>query len=171
MATPTRLPPCCLLLISPMRLCSGAGQLQVIEAEHGHGQGDEDPGEHRQDPGVLEGRLDIGPEQSGQDPCHRVGQGHGEHIDQGQGERLAGGDARALAGDDARQDGDHREDAGGEGQQEPEAEEDGDHRPEVTLGQDRGDLVLLRDHGVCLGWYGRGGRHRRGGLDMRWAGP
>jgi hypothetical protein len=57
-------------------------QLQLIEAEHGQRQPDEHQREGGQDPGILEHRLEIGTEQSGQYANDGISQGHRQHIDQ-----------------------------------------------------------------------------------------
>ena len=57
----------------------------------------------------------ITAKQSGQYASYSIGHGHGEHVHQRKHEGAACGEILALPGDDAGKNGDHREDAGGQG--------------------------------------------------------
>ena len=155
----------------------GGRHLQLIEAEHGEGEGDENQGKGADDPRILEPGLNVFPRQAHQHADDGVGERHRQYIHQRQHKGLAGGDCLALANDDAGEDGDHREHAGGEGQQQAGAEEDQQGEQGVAAFQRIGDGVLFAfGAGLLRRWLsGRGaagvdgvGRgHHRARLQMQ----
>ena len=118
-------------------------QLQFIEAEHRERQHDEDQCKTTQHPGVLQRGREQGAGHAGGDAGGGVGERHAEHVGQREQE---GAGVRGLvprADDDAGEDGDHREDAGCQREQQAEAEEAGDHDPEAGVLEQLRDLAGL----------------------------
>jgi hypothetical protein len=128
MPTPSRVPPCWRLDSSDSLLC----QLGAAAARRNRTSTTTAARTRRrscrEDPGVLECRLQIFARQAGDHAGNRVGQRHRQHVHQREHEGTPGGDVLALADDDARQDRDHREHAGREDSSRPKPKKVG-NRP------------------------------------------
>ncbi len=106
---------------------------------------------------MLERRLQVTPEQTRGKPGERIGRRHRDDVGARQHQAAQRADLAALADDDAGQDGDHREYAGRQCQQEAEAEE---------AREDGGKAVALQVGGDRIG-FGQGGRGARNALGCR----
>ena len=137
--------------------------LEVEEAEHREREDHEERGEGDDDPRMLEeglGLLARGGKGGARD---RVGQRHAEDIGHGQQERPPRCRRLALAGDDAREDGDHRQHAGREGEQQAEAEEARHDREQAAARDQARESILLRDHRCRFAGRWRAGRWKLDG--------
>ena len=137
-------------------------QLQLVKSEHRQREHDENKGECAQHPGVLQRRGEQCPRQGGSHAragvCHR----HAEHVGKREEERAQLAEILALAGDDPREDRDHRQHAGREGEQQPEAEETRQHDPGAAGFEQPGDLEVARLNGEFRRRVGPCAGRRRG---------
>ncbi len=115
----------------------------MVQPEHRQREEYEDGAERPENPGVLERGLEIRTAQAGRDPGGSVGRGHREHVCEREPERTAGRQPMPLPDDDARQDGDHRQDAGREGEQQPEPEEGEEHQSGIAGRESPRQAILL----------------------------
>ncbi len=146
-----------------------ARQLQGVEAEHGEGQQHEHHRETDQHIGVLQRSLEFQARRGHYQPQQGVGDRHPLHIDKGEQEGATGREAMAGTGDDAGQDWVHGEDAGGEGEPQPQCEEGDDAEPEPLIAEGSGQLILLANRCDALCRFSSGCcgcRDQRGHIDQ-----
>ncbi|MNO63985.1 hypothetical protein D3C76_547060 [compost metagenome] len=118
----------------------GGGQLQFEGAEHRQGQQHEQPRQAAQQPGLLQPGLQAGTQQGSNHPEPGVHQGHAQHIDPGQQPAAPG--TGAIAQHQPGKDRQHRQRAGGEGQQQAKAEEGQQAPRQVALLQVAGQGLV-----------------------------
>jgi hypothetical protein len=117
-------------------------ELQLVEAKHGEGEGDEHRGESAQHPWVLQCHREHHPGQPGRDPRHRVGHRHAEHVGGREQETPRLGDGLAGPDDDTGEDRHHRQHAGCKREQQPETEEARNRQPEPAFEYTRNARVI-----------------------------
>ncbi|MNZ16908.1 hypothetical protein D3C78_338910 [compost metagenome] len=99
---------------------------------------------------MLQRRLELQASRGDHQPEQGVGDRHPLHIDEGEQEGAAGGEMLAGTGDDAGQNGVHGEDAGGEGEPQPQRKEGGDAEPEALAAEGgRQSVLLAADRRLC----------------------
>ncbi|EJT83458.1 hypothetical protein PPS11_35015, partial [Pseudomonas putida S11] len=124
----------------------GGGQLQFEGAEHRQGQQHEQPRQAAQQPGLLQPGLQAGTQQCGDHAQGGIHQGHAQYIDPGQYPAAPG--TGAIAQHQPGEDRQHRQRAGGKGQQQAQAEEREQAPDQVAF-------LQVAGQGLVTGLFGR----------------